>query len=219
LWGNANMTSEQYKEIKIFIASPGDVIEQRQTVRRVVEEENNNHFKHNGYEIKVVGWETHSTPGKAKKHPQELINPLIDDCALFIGVLWTKFGSPTADYESGTEEEYYHALELLDNPGLPLCDILIYFCRFPVDPYVPDHDQFAKVASFRKTVSEKHKILYWDVNKKEQFEPEFRRHLCEWFWKYIGGGEGMRLNAEPLELEKSLKEGLSEKFETMSKGF
>lgn len=213
------MASKQYKEIKIFLASPGDVVEERLTVRRVVEEENNNHFKHSGYEIKVVGWETHSTPGKAKKHPQELINPLIDDCALFIGVLWTKFGTPTADYESGTEEEYYHALEILDNPDLPLCDIKIYFCRFPIDPYGTDLDQLAKVARFRETISAKHQMLYWDIIKKEQFERDYRRHLCEWFRKYIGGGEGMRLDAKPLEVGRGTKEGLLEKFKSMSKGF
>ena len=177
------MTSEQYEIINIFLASPGDVVEERQTVRRVVGEENTNHFRHEGYEVKVIGWETDSTLGKAKKHPQELINPLIDGCALFIGVLWTRFGSPTADYECDTEEEYHHALKLLDTPALPLCDIHIYFCNYPIPPFRTDLDQLAKVANFKKEVGGKYKVYHRTVDSKEQFDCrckgiEMRKKSC-----------------------------------------
>ena len=78
--------------IKVFLASPGDVLEERVAVCAIIEEENRNNFNHAGYNLEVVGWETHASPGKGQPHPQGRINPLIDDCELFIGILWARFG-------------------------------------------------------------------------------------------------------------------------------
>ena len=87
--------------IKVFLASSSDVIAERFAIRAIIEEENRNHFNHAGYNLEVVGRETHASPGKGQPHPQGRINPLIDDCALFIGILWARFGSPTG------RSEYY----------------------------------------------------------------------------------------------------------------
>ncbi|MFC1965740.1 DUF4062 domain-containing protein [Chloroflexota bacterium] len=206
--------------IKVFLASPGDVIEERMAVRAIIEEENHNHFKPAGYNLEVVGWETHASPGKGQPHPQGRINPLIDDCALFIGILWARFGSPTGRSESGTQEEYEYALSLLASPDLPLCDIKIYFCDYSLKPSEIDLEQFGKVQEFKRKLEGRGQIFHWTVETSELFKRDFRRHISEWFREYRERGGGKRLSIKNGKgKSKSSEESLSLRFRSITKGF
>jgi len=206
--------------IKVFLASPVDVIAERLSVRAIIEEENRNHFNHAGYNLEVVGWETHASPGKGQPHPQGRINPLIDDCELFIGILWTRFGTPTGRSDSGTQEEYEYALSLLASPGLPLCDIKIYFCDYSIKPSEIEPEQFRKVQEFKKKLEERGLIFHWAVNTPEEFKRDFRRHISEWFREYRERGGGKRLSMKKDEEKtKSSDESLSLRFKSITKGF
>lgn len=214
------MDSQGLHVVKIFLASPGDVSEERLVVRNIIEEENGNHFHHDGYHLEVVGWETHSSPGSGRPHPQGRINPLIGDCELFIGVLWTQFGSPTGRAESGTEEEYSYALELLANPDLPLCDIKIYFCDYPIEPSKIEPDQLKKVKEFRERIKERNNIFYWSVNNREKFKKEFRSHIAGWVREYRERGGRKRLSVQKgVSKLKVSEESLSQRFRSTTKGF
>ena len=206
--------------IRVFLASPSDVIEERLAVRTIIEEENRNHFNHAGYNLEVVGWETHASPGKGQPHPQGRINSLIDDCELFIGILWARFGSPTGRSESGTQEEFEHALSLLTSPHLPLCDIKIYFCDYSLKPSEIDLEQLRKVKEFRKKLEEKSLIFHWRVDTLEGFKRDFRRHISEWFQEYRERGGGKRLSMKKGEEKtKSSEDSLSLRFRSITKGF
>ena len=81
----------------------------------------------NNWFLEVVKWETNSAPGISKGHIQDLISTDIgNDYDLFIGLMWMKFGTPTAAAGSGTEEEFYHALKRFQNEPDSL-QILFYF--------------------------------------------------------------------------------------------
>ncbi|MBA7608037.1 hypothetical protein ES703_15211 [subsurface metagenome] len=206
--------------IKVFLASPSDVPEERLAVRNIVEEENQNHFHHDGYRLEVVRWETHSSPGRGQPHPQGRINPLIDECELFVGILWTRFGSPTGKAESGTEEEYNYALELLAKPDLPLCDIKIYFCDYPIEPSRIELEQLRKVKEFKKKIEERASILSWTVDTPEVFKRDFRRHIAVWFQEYRERGGGKRLSVKKGEARiEASEEALSLRFRSITKGF
>lgn len=214
------MTSQHLERIKVFLASPSDVPEERLAVQSIIAEENRNHFHHAGYHLEIVGWETHSSPGRGQPHPQGRINPLIDDCELFVGVLWTRFGSPTGKAESGTEEEYNHALELLARPELPLCDIKIYFCDYPIKPSKIEPDQLKKVQEFKKNIEERGNILYWVVDDKDKFKTYFRQHIADWFQEYRKRGGEKRLSLQEGEARvEASEESLSPKFRSITKGF
>jgi hypothetical protein len=206
--------------IKVFLASPGDVTDERLAVRSIVQEENSNHFIRDGYELHVIGWDTDSSPGKGQPHPQGRINPLISECQLFIGIFWVRYGSPTGESASGTEEEYNCALDLLSKPELPLCDIKIYFCDRPLKPSNIDPHQLIKVNEFKKKIQEKDRLLTGTILDIDQFKIDFRRHLNEWFQKYIqcGGDKKLFIKTEPQKPVFS-EESLSSKFKSMTKGF
>lgn len=205
--------------IRVFLASPSDVIEERLAVRTIIEEENRNHFNHAGYNLQVVGWETHASPGKGQPHPQGRINSLIDDCELFIGILWARFGSPTGRSESGTQEEFEYALSLLASSDLPLCDIKVYFCDYSLKLSEIELEQLRKVQEFKKKLEEKGLIFHWRVNTLEGFKRDFRRHISEWFQEYRERGGGKRLVMKKGGEKTKSSEDLSLRFRSITKGF
>ena len=92
------------KQIRVFIASPGDVALARERVRRAVERINRLVAKHSGFLLEPVGWE--DIPPARGKRTQEVMNPFLDTAQIFIGILHQRFGNPTGLADSGTEEEF-----------------------------------------------------------------------------------------------------------------
>ena len=63
--------------------------------------------------FELVMWETDTFPSIGKD-AQSIINEQIgDDYDIFVGLMWTRFGTPTPRAGSGTEEEFNLALEKL----------------------------------------------------------------------------------------------------------
>ena len=91
--------------LNVMIASPSDVAEERQLVRDAIYEWNAIHSKQLSIMLNPVGWETHIAP-EMGNHPQEIINKrILDNSDILIGIFWTRLGSPTGEYVSGTVEE------------------------------------------------------------------------------------------------------------------
>ena len=106
--------------LKVFVASPGDVSEEREVVRDVIDDLNRSVASEKGLTLQVVGWETDARPGFGGD-PQSLVNAQIADMTrydLFIGVLWDRFGTPTPRAGSGTEEEFNRAVGRRSRPVL-----------------------------------------------------------------------------------------------------
>ena len=94
------------KVISFFLASPGDLIEERKIAKQVADELNSMLSLKFNVHIELVGWEdTVSSAGR----PQEIINRDLERCDVFIGLLWKRWGSAPDNesrYESGFEEEF-----------------------------------------------------------------------------------------------------------------
>jgi hypothetical protein len=107
---------------------------------------------------------------------QNIINSDIPTYDLFIGLLWTKFGTPTKDYSSGTEEEFNiaHKRFLLDNNSV---QILLYFKNSsPQSLSDIDPEQLTKIREFKSSLGDKN-VLYWDFNLKDELERFLRIHI------------------------------------------
>ena len=212
---------ESIKVFKIFIASPSDVVDERQLVNNVIDEENNNHFDNQGYRLEAVRWENHGSPGIGLPHPQGRNNRLIDECALFIGILWCRFGSPTGVADSGTEEEFDYALAQIGIPDAPLHDIKMYFCDYELRPSLLDIEQLGKVKTFRKRVLSQN-IQDWTIKFRNEFKEEFRKHLGKWFYEYIGAGGRKRMQPVSKPLKETLigeKNPTKAEFRSFNRGF
>ncbi|NQU23368.1 MAG: NACHT domain-containing protein, partial [Candidatus Nealsonbacteria bacterium] len=142
----------------VFLASPGDVGEERQHVRRFFERYNRHHARLWNVRFEVIDWENYATIGVGR--PQELITQQTlekyrDSLALVVGIMAQRFGMPTGEAESGTEEEFNWALE--SNLGSSWPEIKWFFRRVekfvaPADPeeIAKALQQWNKVRAFRQ---------------------------------------------------------------------
>src|SRR5216684_4466242 len=102
---------KQSQVLRIVVASPGDVKEERKILEEVVTALNREIAEDHDLVIKFSGWEFDAYPGFHINGPQGLIDLVlqIENCDLFIGIFWTRFGTATFDAKSGTEHEFRKA--------------------------------------------------------------------------------------------------------------
>jgi hypothetical protein len=135
---------EVRKVLTAFIASPGDLEEERRAAFAVVDRINRVTARTLGWVVDLRGWED-VLPGFSR--PQELINRDVDDCDIFIGMLWRRWGSPTGTHSSGFEEEFERARERHALTGTP--DVWLYFKSVPGVETRDPGPQLARVLEFQ----------------------------------------------------------------------
>lgn len=141
--------------LKVFIASPSDLDAERATLRKL-EASLNVAFASAKLAVRFTGWEE-VPPGYGR--PQAKINPLVDECDIFIGLLRRRWGTATGEHESGFLEEYERA-SLRRKEGGAEPEIALYFAaisRGEIDDAGPD---LRKVLKFKKKVENEHIALY-----------------------------------------------------------
>ena len=144
---------EEKKIIKCFIASPGDTVAEREICEKVFSEINSGIGTAYGFILQSLRWENDVYPGIGNGG-QDVINSQVNNkYDLFIGIMYTKFGTPTAHSESGTEEEFKIAYEqALKKKNM---EIMFYFNDEALSPSELDVQQYSKVNSFRQDVVQK----------------------------------------------------------------
>lgn len=156
------------KAIEIMIASPSDVVNERQAVRDIIAEWNAVHSRREAVCLMPVGWETHSSPELAGR-PQQIINErVLENADLLVGIFWTRVGSPTGKSISGSVEEIERHLEA----GKP---VMLYFSTAPVIPSSFDKDQFDALEGFKGWA--KGQGLIEEFDNLEGFRAKFRNQL------------------------------------------
>lgn len=151
-----------------MIASPGDVASERSIIREVIYEWNAVHSKSRNTVLLPIGWESHSSPAMGSS-PQEIINDQISDkCDFLVGVFWTRIGTATNEYLSGTVEE----IEKHIQSGKP---VMLYFSSQPVVMDTVDLEQIKALRAFKE--SSQSRGLYEQYDNHSDFKEKFYRHL------------------------------------------
>lgn len=173
--------------LSAFVASPGDVSEERTLLENIVNEINMTWRKKLNVSIELLKWETHVTPGSGSD-PQKVINENIgDDYDIFIGIMWQRFGSATSTHESGTAEEFSRAYERWEDDPASV-EIMFYFNKNGVSLDDLDMEQAAKIKTFKKNLGEEG-TLYWNYKDLDNFEKLLRVHLSRVIQKWVGSTE------------------------------
>lgn len=162
------------KRLKIFVASPGDVSQERDIVSVVVQELRRTIGDIRDVELETVRWETHAWPDIGDD-AQDVINGQIGEYDVLVGVMWKRFGTPTKRAKSGTGEEFERAYDFFTRFGRP--KIMFYFRTTPFYPKdEKELSQIRKVLRFRKKL-ERLGVLFWEYDKPIDFERDVREHL------------------------------------------
>ncbi|MDN3278705.1 hypothetical protein QWJ07_30895 [Frankia sp. RB7] len=128
--------------IRVLIASPSDLPEERRAAIDAVHEWNAQHSPAESVVLLPVAWETHSVP-RSGVRPQAAINEqLVSSADILIGMFWTKLGTSTGVAESGTVEE----IDQFVAQGKPA---LLYFSHRPIDPNKIDLKQHKRLKVFQ----------------------------------------------------------------------
>jgi formylglycine-generating enzyme required for sulfatase activity len=153
--------------IKVLIASPSDVGEERKIAESVVYDWNKRH-KNVRIKLDPVLWELDVAPETGER-PQGIINrQIVDDCDCAIAIFWNRIGTHTGVEPGGAVEE----VKRLEGMGKP---VMLYFSRVPIDPDTIDYEQRAKLDQFKKSISPQ--ALTHSFSDRKDFQHELSRHL------------------------------------------
>ena len=157
--------------IRIFISSPGDVNPEREALRKlIVEDLQANLGQYYGLYLEPIMWETHGHPVFGPI--QENLFKQLGTFHIFLGLFWTRFGTPSGEYDSGSEAEFRRAYALWEqDQKLP---IMMYFCMRPI-PKGSDLDQAKKVEAFQQEIQGQG--LIWEYEEVQELVDLARRHL------------------------------------------
>ena len=162
----------------LLVSCPGDVVEFVDIIRECVDNFNRTIGVANNSEIVVKHWSTDSYPESGDK-PQELLNKqFVRDCDAAVALFWTKFGTPTDKYGSGTEEEIE---EMLSSDK----QVFMYFLDAPTNPSTLDMEQYSKIQDFRKKYASRG--IYSVIQDKNEFKTQFTNHLTMHFLPLVSG--------------------------------
>ena len=161
--------------VKVFIASPGDVADERKLFPEVVQRVNQNKAKSMGYLLEPIGFED-ALPGAGR--PQEIINKDVEECDVLVLLFWKKWGSPSGKFSSGTEEEFSIADRRSRKDGFP--HVLIYFRDAPDDMMADPGPQLKKVLKFRVQIEREKRYLYMAFRDPADWKDKLENHLSRW---------------------------------------
>lgn len=168
--------AESTTKLRVFVASPGDALEERKRLEDVIKELNSGIAQSKGLMLEFVGWETGAWSGVGED-AQDVINQEIGRYDILVGIMWKRFGTPTKRAGSGTEEEFEQAYHLWLEYGRP--HIMLYFNKAPFFPSSSDElEQIANVLNFKSKVADKG-VLFWEYNGPNDFEKIVRQHLTK----------------------------------------
>lgn len=166
-------TGEPVKRVRVFVASPGDVSTEREDLTKVINELNTTVAPHKHCMLELVKWETHCQPNMGR--PQGVINAQIGHYDIFLGIMWKRFGTPTGEAASGTEEEFRRAFLCWEKDQS--VRILFYFSQASYKLRTPDEiAQLSKVMAFRSELQAKG--LVWEYSDAADFRDVVRPHLA-----------------------------------------
>jgi hypothetical protein len=160
--------------LRTFLASPEDVAPERELASQIVQELNLIWSRFLGLMLELVRWETHAYPGVGVDLQALINNQIGDEYELFIGVMWSRFGTPTNRAGSGTEEEFEraYARHQADPDSVR---IMFYFKSAPPPP-AADAAQCSQVIQFRQRLGGEG-VLYWMYENDQNFTTHLRLHL------------------------------------------
>lgn len=158
--------------IKVFLASPGDLAEERKAAKEIVDDVNSQLAPALGYQVELVGWEN-TLPGIGR--PQAIINRDLDGCDFFIGMLWKRWGTPPGaePYTSGFEEEFNRSMARNATEGRPGISLLLK--DLDAASLADPGDHLKKVIAFKEQVFAEKKLLCGTFADLRDFENKFRK--------------------------------------------
>lgn len=187
----------------LLISCPSDVKEELKIINETVDDFNRMFGHANNAIINTKHWSKDSYPQSGGR-PQELLNQqFVLECDAAVAVFWTRFGTPTDHYGSGTEEEI---VELIKSDK----QVFLYFCEKPINPSEIDFEQYQKIKQFKERYGKSN--IYDTFTNTGDFKKKFLNHLTLHFLRrFEKGGEQASKTRSDLSIKGAYNGGITEK--------
>lgn len=164
----------------LLISCPSDVSEYVDMLEKEIIHFNNFYGRSNNVIVRTRHWSKDSY-SEFGNHPQKLLNKqIVDSSDMALGVFWTRFGTPTESYGSGTEEEIERMLSMGKQ-------VFLYFLDKPVHLSKIDPEQYKKIQAFMD--AHKNEGIFFNVPDERALVTKFRENLELYFDSIIRGTE------------------------------
>jgi hypothetical protein len=158
--------------LRIFLASPGDLDDERAAVRACVGEHHARRGSESGVTYEVVEWDR--MRGTALR-AQEAINELIAESHFLIALFKSAWGSAPGSpwgYTSGTEEELFTSLLELGQAEQPMRDLWVGF--------VNGGDPDDRIIGLRRQIIDRHSLMYESITDLRDLKEKLTDRLESW---------------------------------------
>ncbi|MEM7311122.1 MAG: hypothetical protein AAF682_30910 [Planctomycetota bacterium] len=174
------------KTLRVFVGSPSDGEPERAVLKLLLAEINDDLA---ALEIPVafrfLAWDDGVFPDVGR--PQAVINERLDEADVVLLLFWHRFGSDAGEERTGTEEEFFRALERRHREGSPR--ILLFFKEAPF-PYDVDTEQLARLRAFRARFDVRSSLLAGTFADDDDLRSKVRPALLSEARRFsLGGGE------------------------------
>jgi hypothetical protein len=159
-------------QYNLLVSCPGDIKSEIKLIDQAVEDFNERYSDTIGIIVRTKHWRK-SSYAKSGGKPQALLNEqFVNECDAAVSLLWTRFGTPTDEYGSGTEEE----IEIMLAAGK---QVFMYFSDKPIPPSQHDPQEYGRVQAFREKYRDRG--IYFTYSSEEEFSKLFFAHLSQHF--------------------------------------
>jgi len=158
--------------LRIFLASPGDLEDERATVRSCVDEHKTRSERVSHVTYQVLEWDR--VRGTARR-PQEAINELIAESHFMIVLFKSAWGSEPGSpwgYTSGTEEELFTGLLELGQAEQPMRDIWVAF--------IDDQHPNERIVRLRQQIVDRHSVMFESITDLGDLKEKLTDRLESW---------------------------------------
>jgi len=161
----------------LLISCPGDIQEDELTaIDSAVSDFNRTYEDVLSLRVRTKHWQKDSY-AESGDEPQALLNKqFVSECDAAVALFWTRFGTPTDQYGSGTEEE----IEIMLETGK---QVFLGFSENPIPPSSLSSndmiDEYAKVQAFKEGY--RNRGIYFTYSSANDLHKKFYAHLSKHF--------------------------------------
>ena len=164
------------RRVKILVASPGDVLEERKIVEQVIKKWNILHSEERKLVLDAVLWELRTAPESGERTQGIINRQIVDQCDFAIGIFWTRIGTPTGVAPGGAVEEVQRMIA----GGK---QVMLYFSDKPISPSAIDALQKARIDEFRASIQPNALVAVYDKHSqfKDRLADDIFTQVRRWY--------------------------------------
>jgi hypothetical protein len=173
-----NEMAKPIKLLKLFLSSTSEIEAERTLIKEIVADVNRVIENSCAVTIRIIDWREDVVPGVAGDAEQVVLSQT-KDYDIYVGILGTRFGTPTPRAGSGTEDEFNVAYARFQSDSTSIRLLFYFRTNLTGNILNLDLDELRRVQDFRTKLGTERGVLFCEYSSTEEFIRLFRLHLIQ----------------------------------------